>query len=453
MTVTVKHSITLTTENGKEITIEGQIRSDHFEDDLTGLSQEFREALAKQTFSEFENKAKAGVSVRTEKRRYQFQDFSIEYRRRTFRMADGSEIKPLDELLGFEKYQRQSLKAIEQVGAIASDLSYRKTAEIISYMTKRATSASTIGRQVWRLGKWLEERQMRFEASEPGKIPAPQLFGEADGIWVPLQKAGKKKKVEIRVAIAYTGKKYISKDRKRLLNKTCLTATGIDSQPWQVMIREHLYARYKLEDTKHLWVGGDGAKWVGSTFDLLGVKKVTRILDPYHVKKAITSAFGDSIDSEALIKQLYDKGFDSIEKTLLDAVVGATPPQVKRRLECLSYLRNNAEYIIRGPSMGAIESNVGKLIAQRMKTRGVSWSLAGAKGMPLLILHKQELYEKSFRFEALKTEKKKQMTRKRKRDESTVPKASFTILKTGKISAPYASLFKAIIHDDLPLSS
>lgn len=187
MTVTVKHSITLTTENGKEITIEGQIRSDHFEDDLTGLSQEFREALAKQTFSEFENKAKAGVSVRTEKRRYQFQDFSIEYRRRTFRMADGSEIKPLDELLGFEKYQRQSLKAIEQVGAIASDLSYRKTAEIISYMTKRATSASTIGRQVWRLGKWLEERQMRFEASEPGKINAPQLFGEADGTWAPLE--------------------------------------------------------------------------------------------------------------------------------------------------------------------------------------------------------------------------------------------------------------------------
>lgn len=102
--------------------------------------------------------------------------------------------------------------------------------------------------------------------------------------------------------------------------------------------------------------------------------------------------------------------------------------------------------------MGAVESNVGKLIAQRMKTRGVSWSLAGAKGMPLLILHKEELYEKSFRFEALKTEKKKQIIRKRKKDESTVPKASFTILKTGKISTSYASLFKAIIHDDLPLS-
>lgn len=453
MTVSVKQSITFNTENGEGKTIQRQIRSDYFEDDLTAFFQELKVEAAKQIFSEFENKVKTGISVRTEKRRYQFQEFSIEYRRRTIRMPDGTERKPLDELLGFEKYQRQSSKAIQQVGAIVSDLSYRKTAEIISYMTKRATSASTIGRQVWRLGKWLEEGQMRFEASEPGKIAAPQLFGEADGIWVPLQKAGKKKRVEIRVAIAYTGKKYISKNRRRLLNKTCLTATAVQSQPWQVMIREQLYARYKLEDTRHLYVGGDGAKWVGSTFDFLGIKKVSRILDPYHVKKAITSAFGDSIDSKALIKQLYDEGFDSIEKTLLDATVGATTAQVKKRLECLNYLRNNAAFIIRGPSMGAIESNVGKLIAQRMKTRGVSWSLAGAKGMPLLVLHKEELYEKSFRFEALKTEKKKQIIRKRKKDESTVPKASFTILKTGKTSTPYASLFKAIIHDDLPLSS
>jgi hypothetical protein len=453
MTITVNQSITLNTENGRDKTIQRQIRSDYFEDDLTALFQELRAEAAKQIFSEYEHKMKAGVSVRTEKRRYQFQDFSVEYRRRTIRMPDGTERKPLDELLGFEKYQRQSLKAIEQVGAIVSDLSYRKTAEVISYMTKRATSASTIGRQVWRLGKWLGERQMRFEASKPGAIAAPQLFGEADGIWVPLQKAGKKKKVEIRVAIAYTGKKYISKKRKRLLNKTCLTATGIESQPWQVMIREHLYAKYKLEDTKQLYVGGDGGNWVGSSFDFLGIKKVTRILDPYHVKKAITTAFGDSIDSEAVIEELYKQGFGAIEKTLLDATVGATEPQVKKRIECLNYLRNNAEFIVRGPSMGAIESNVGKLIAQRMKTRGVSWSRAGAIGMPLLILYKQELYEKSFKFEALKAEKKKQTIRKRKKDESSVHKASFTILKTGKISTPYATLFKAIINDDLPLSS
>jgi hypothetical protein len=120
-------------------------------------------------------------------------------------------------------------------------------------------------------------------------------------------------------------------------------------------------------------------------------------------------------------------GFEKYQRQSPKAIqqVGATLSQVKKRVECLDYLRNNAAFIIRGPSMGAIESNVGKLIAQRMKTCGVSWSLAGAKGMPLLILNRQELYEKSFKLEAL---------------------------KTGKTSTPYANLFKAIIHDDLPLS-
>jgi len=80
MTVTVKQSITLNTENGEGKTTWRQIRSDNFEDDLRALFQELREEAAKQLFTEFENKVKAGVSIRREKRRYQFQDFSIEYR-------------------------------------------------------------------------------------------------------------------------------------------------------------------------------------------------------------------------------------------------------------------------------------------------------------------------------------------------------------------------------------
>ena len=94
MIVTAKQSITFNTENGDEKTIRRQIRSDNFEDDLTAFFHELRAEAAKQIFTEFENKVKAGVSVRKEKRRYQFQDFSIEYRRRTIRMPDGTERKP-----------------------------------------------------------------------------------------------------------------------------------------------------------------------------------------------------------------------------------------------------------------------------------------------------------------------------------------------------------------------
>lgn len=457
MTITVKISIRVESETGEGKTVEFRIRSDNLEKDLKAHSQKITEEIGRQVLAGYEAKLKAGeyragVSIRTEVRRYHFQGFSLDYRRRSYKMPDGKVYTPLDDLLGFEKYQRRSWKEKEQISALATSLSYRDTARVNSYISQEVVSASTVCRVVSEVGKRIEEQALQFQATEAGKIKAAQLCCEADGIWVSLQKAEKRKE-EIRVAIAYTGKKYISKDRRKLLNKVCLTGTGLSSQQWQEMIREKLYASYDLATSKQLLIGGDGSEWVGRSFDLVGVKPVTRILDPYHVKRAICSAFGNVVDTKQVIGQLYKDGFEIIEKTLLDAVVGGSRAEVKARLNCLQYLRKHTEEIIPGPSLGAIESTVGKLIAQRMKTRGVSWSVAGAHAMPMLLMHKQELFDNSFHYETIKSKKKERSKPRSKGENGTIHAASFPVLKAGKMSAPYAKLFKAIINEDLPLSS
>ena len=104
-------------------------------------------------------------------------------------------------------------------------------------------------------------------------------------------------------------------------------------------------------------------------------------------------------------------------------------------------------------SLGAIESNVGKHIAQRMKTRGVSWSLAGAKAMLAILGQQNKLFEHSFAYQKAKSDQPKQSKRRKHVDAGSVHSASFPVLKTGKISAPYAPLFKAIINENLSLSS
>jgi len=116
-------------------------------------------------------------------------------------------------------------------------------------------------------------------------------------------------------------------------------------------------------------------------------------------------------------------------------------------------LRNHADEIVSAASLGAIESNVDKLVAQRMKTRGVSWSLAGMIAMLALLRHQEELYEHSFPYQNKRSKQNSQTKKNKKGDPGTVHAASFPVLKSGKMSAPYASLFKAIINDDLPLSS
>lgn len=328
MTITVGLSISVEIETGERKSIQARIRADSFEDDIKQMCQEVIEVTGQEVLAGYEAKLKGGVSIRTGARRYQFQGFSISYRRRSYRMPDGRISTPLDEVLGFEKYQRRSGKAKEQICALASSVSYRKAVQINGYINQKLVSASTVCRVVREVGQRIEAQEAQFEAEAAGKVNAPSLCCEADGVWISLQKA-KKRKAEVRVVIAYTGKKYISKDRRKLLNKVCLTGVDVPSQQWQERIREKLYASYDLEKSKKLFVGGDGSEWVGHSFDLVGIKQVTRVLDPFHVKRAIRLAFGSALDTQKVISQLYEQGFDAVEKVLLDTVPGETKPSSK----------------------------------------------------------------------------------------------------------------------------
>ena len=457
MTMRVKLSIHVETENGQGQKFEAEVRSEAFEEDMQEIMHRLGELAGAAVLGGYEAQLKKGaysqsISLRTEMRSYQFQSFTLRYRRHSYQMPDGRVETPLDEVLGFCKYQRRSWKAKEQSSSLAASISYRKSAQIQTYLSQRRISASTVCRDVRAVGQRISLQEQAFESTQAGQIEAPCLYCESDGLWISLQKSGKRK-AEVRVAIAYTGKKYIAKDRRKLLNKTCITSIGLESLSWQEYIRERLYASYDLENTKKVIVGGDGGKWVGHSFDLLGVQSVTRILDPFHVKRNIHNAFGMVLDSHKLIKHLYEQGFDAIEKTLLDKVSAGTKAQVNARLGCLQYLRNHADEIIIGPSLGAIESNVGKLVGQRMKTRGVSWSLAGAQAMLAILSHQEQLFEHSFQYDALPLKPSRKSSARTQGDTASIHSASFPILNSGKISAPYAKLFKDIINDNLPLSS
>ena len=123
MTITVTVSLNVKVENGDGKNLQSNISTNRLEEDLKGLSQQITKVMGKMVLAGVEAKMKAGeyregVSIHTEARRYQFQGFSIDYRRRSYRMPDGSVRSPLDELLGFEKYQRRSYKAKEQLCAL-----------------------------------------------------------------------------------------------------------------------------------------------------------------------------------------------------------------------------------------------------------------------------------------------------------------------------------------------
>ena len=149
----------------------------------------------------------------------------VTYYRRIYKDETGRRIKPLDVILDIKPYERNSLKVQEMGSVLAAQTTYRVAADSLSYILKTGISASSIQRMVWRTGERIIEQEEAFQSEQPGKIPAPVLYGESDGVWVHLQREKERRK-EVKVAVMYTGKKQIGKGRFMPENKLVMTQFG-----------------------------------------------------------------------------------------------------------------------------------------------------------------------------------------------------------------------------------
>ena len=80
----------------------------------------------------------------------------------------------------------------------------------------------------------------------------------------------------------------------------------------QEMVRNHMFAKYDLSNVKLMAVGGDGGSWVGSSFNLCGIKHIEHVLDPFHIKRAIRTAFSYALELSPVYDSLFHDGFSAI---------------------------------------------------------------------------------------------------------------------------------------------
>lgn len=341
------------------------------------------------------NKPGGWRNMGTEKRWMVSSLGTMGYKRRVYLDEQGKRIKPVDEWLGLQRYARMSGRVQEIGASLVSSGTYRLAAEQLSYLTRAPISHSAIQRMAWAVGNRIAdseeaERRRIFERGgedEAGKIRAPVLYGESDGVWVHLQRE-KRKSTEVRVAILSTGRKAVGKDRFRLENKHCLTAIGLDSQAWQEQILREAHRNYDLECTRLLVCGGDGNQWVRHSFDRLQIEQEF-VLDRFHLLRAARRAIPDRKAAKALVTRLRQEGFESVRLDLKQLIQQATGQQREKLEDFYQYVYHNRDGLLdlqyRGlsvlPCLGAIEGNVDKLVVHRMKGRGCSWRLPGLRAM------------------------------------------------------------------------
>ena len=388
---------------------------------------------------------------------------TVTYKRRIYKDEQGKRRKPIDEVLGIVPYGRYSLGVQQQGSYLASELPYREAADILSWLIRNHVSHSSIGRMIRYVGaSYQAEEQDRIEQVfekgerlEPGRIQAKVLYGESDGVFVPLQREGKKK-VEVRVGVLYTGKKVIGVGRKALENKVVVTKIVKNSQEWQETVFRAAYEHYDLSKTSQLVVGGDGNSWVKQSFALLELPTIF-VLDRYHLYRNARRAFGFTLRTETWIRKICEGDLESVLPKMMAVVAKSSPRKADGMKAFIKYLINNRDglmdtdcraHLQKGlGNLGGIEGNVDKLVVRRLKGRGRSWRLDGVKAMLEVCRHKEELRQGAFNtFMKSSDCCQPKKARQKKMDYGEWMQADVPAIHLCHSGRPWVKVLKQIVH-------
>jgi len=409
----------------REIRIEKETKIEEMEETVQGIMLEAGQQTFGMGIKEIDERIaekvpKGWQNVGTEERWIVSSIGALRYKRRVYLDENRQRRKPLDEILGIKRYGRMSERVHKIGSSLACMGTYRLAASQLSWLIKTPISHSAVQRMAWTTGNRIAdgeeaERRRVFESGgqiESGRVEAPVLYGESDGVWVHLQRE-KRKSAEVRVGIMSTGRKQIGKDRYRLENKRCITAIGLNSEMWQEQIVREAHLFYDLSQTQILISGGDGNQWVRHSFDRMEIPQEF-VLDRFHLHRAARQAFQDREEARQMVTRLRREGFAVVHHDLRKQIEQAEGRKRELLEEFFKYVRHDQDGLLdleyRGHSqpahLGAIEGNVDKLVVHRMKGRGCSWRLRGVRAMLDLCRNRDQLKLHAYHYLPTQTPKK-----------------------------------------------
>ena len=321
----------------------------------------------------------------------------IRIKRRLYRDKNGNYRFLLDEKMGLDKGSHVSPK-VKELAIIASTRhTFREVEQNIKAIFPWGISHTTVHNLSGKVaGSYIAEEEKEVNALfEDGVIPEtegkvlPYLVIEADGVNIALQREGETR-AEVKVGIAHEGWQEISKNRYKLKEKSVYSGIMHGDRFWEGFSLS-LAKKYDLPQIGKVIVGGDGASWVKEGAELVGGLYE---LDRFHLKRALHQGLANDPLAVEVYESCITGEITKVDRLLIEAQEKADSDKAKEIMRLRGYLMEN-RYGLRDyrlevddgglMGLGAIEGNVDKLIADRMKKRGMSWTKRGADRMARLI--------------------------------------------------------------------
>ena len=333
----------------------------------------------------------------------------VRIKRRFYRDEQGRGRFLLDETMGLDKRSPLSSGVKELCALLSGYMPFGKGETLLNLLLPVGVSHTTIHRQVGKIADpaLAKEEQEVAEVFEQGNLPevwgkrqVPILFVESDGVSVALQRE-KERRAEVKAGIACEGWEAIGgQGRFRLTDKTAYPGLMGGERFWEGFSLV-LSKKYDLSSIRHVVVGGDGAHWVR---DGAGFMNGSYQLDRFHLRRELLRALRGDVETANQVYQACVSGNVALADSLLLAVQQKSRWNRDDAIEIArvrAYILDNTSGLrdyrlrlddgeVRGlRGLGAIEGNVDKLVANRMKKRGMSWTKKGAQRMARLLQMQQ----------------------------------------------------------------
>lgn len=329
----------------------------------------------------------------------------VKYKRRYYRCVDEDGViyygYLLDQLLGINGKNKLSENVKEAAVETALRLSFRKSAEMINAKNQYSLSTQTIWNEVQKAGekaKAKENQQVeKYISGElKGEKEVPVLFEEKDGVYLSIQ--GENNKKEIKVSKVYEGWEKKTPGSKEQVTVNRFYVAGFeDGNSFDIRVNSRIAGLYNVDKIENKIVNADGAAWAKQEqeFDATIIQQ----LDPFHINQAILRNIKDKKKAKQIRKYVNENNYEDLFIELEGLYdVEKSEKERKKILELITYLSENLDNLARYThrdlelpegieyrGMGTIEGSQHNVICDRMKNRGMSWSVAGAENMAKLL--------------------------------------------------------------------
>jgi len=272
-----------------------------------------------------------------------------------------------------------------------------------SYETSRETLQRLCGMQLSHMGIWKvvqrkgkEERarveEQRRRIFEHGEIPSSErpskkaAVVEMDGVLVATREVTEveevrgKRRMEVKVGVAYTGTEQVSKNRRRTVERKLYGEIAGAEEFGERWYGECL--RHGIEPETKVDVIGDGAAWIRTVqHKMFPGSRYT--LDMYHLQDGARKVL-----TERQYRHFCSLVWSKQPEEALGYVKRLLPSDPEHRQELLDfcgYIQRNIDgmhYDRPGPvGSGVVEKAADIIVARRMKRRGMTWSREGGNNL------------------------------------------------------------------------